>query len=310
MESFSDQLSESWNNLYDKLGNWVDSVILQLPNILIAILVMVLAIMLANVVKKSTRKIFWKIFKDHTLVGIFSTFSSAIFILLMLFVTLSILGLDTALTSLLAGAGVAGLAIGLALQDPIVNLFSGVMMSVRKYYNVNDWVETNGFFGKIEDISLRSTVLRTPLGQQVTIPNKDVIQNPLKNFTTSGERKVELVCGISYGDNLRKVKKVATEAIENYDGYDSDRPIDFFYTGFGNSSIDFKLRFWMNTTRQPDFLLSRSEAIIALKEAFDENDITIPFPIRTLDFGAKGGEKLNEMIQINGQSGRLKSANN
>jgi len=310
MENFSSQLSESWNNLYGKLGDWLNDFVLQLPNIILAIIVMLLALVLANVVKKSTRKLYWKIFKDQTLVGIFSNISAAVVILLMLFLTLGILGLDTALTSLLAGAGVAGLAIGLALQDPIVNLFSGIMMSVRKYYNVGDWVETNGFFGKIEDISLRSTVILTPLGQEVTIPNKDVIQSPLKNFTTSGERRVEVECGVSYGDNLRKVREVVIEAIKQYDSYDSDRPIDFFYTGYGNSSIDFKLRFWMETTRQPDFLQARSEAIMLIKEAFDQNDITIPFPIRTLDFDAKGGEKLNQMIHINGRSGQVESMDN
>jgi len=302
MENFSDQLNQSWNNLYDKMGQWINDFVLQLPNIILAILVMIVAIILANIVKKSTRKLYWRLFKDQTLVSMFSTVSSALVILLMLFLILGILGLDTALNSLLAGAGVAGLAIGLALQGPILNVFSGIMMSVRKYYNIGDWVETNGFFGRIKEITLRSTVIQTPLGQEVTIMNKDVLEKPLKNYNSSRERRVELTCGISYGDNLRKVKEVATEAIEQYDGFDSDRPIDFFYTEFGSSSINFKLRFWMNTTRQPDFLLSRSEAIMALKEAFDANDITIPFPIRTLDFGAKGGEKLDEMIHTNGHS--------
>jgi len=72
--------------------------------------------------------------------------------------------------------------------------------------------------------------------------------------------------------------------------------VEFFYTGFGNSSIDFILRFWIKKCRQVDFLKSRSDAVIGLKKAFDQNGITIPFPIRTLDFGIKGGQKLNEML--------------
>jgi len=96
------------------------------------------------------------------------------------------------------------------------------------------------------------------------------------------------------------VKKVAIAAIEN-SGLDvrETKPIEFFYTSFGGSSIDFTLRFWKNITAQFDYLEAQSTAIMALKKAFDENGITIPFPITTLDFGVVGGLPINEIYPPN-----------
>jgi small conductance mechanosensitive channel len=138
-------------------------------------------------------------------------------------------------------------------------------------------------------------VIVTPLGLEVILPNRMVIQNPLTNYTNTQERRVEIACGISYGDDLEEVEKITRQAIEEGVDYDKNRPIDFFYTDYGDSSINFIIRYWMDRASQPDFLKARHEGIMAMKKAFDENDITIPFPIRTLDFGIKGGERLDQM---------------
>src|SRR5699024_9041806 len=104
------------------------------------------------------------------------------------------------------------------------------------------------------------------------------------NYTKNFERRIDLTCGVSYGDDLEKAKKLAIEAVESLDSYDSSKPIELFYTEFGGSSINFDIRFWVYFARNPDFLSVRSDAIVAIKKKFDENDISIPFPIRTLDF--------------------------
>lgn len=96
----------------------------------------------------------------------------------MLFIVLGILGLDRALTSLLAGAGVVGLAVGLAVQEPLMNLFSGILMSTKSLYNVGDLIETNGYFGKIKKVNLRSTILEQVSGEEVLLPNKSIIHPP------------------------------------------------------------------------------------------------------------------------------------
>ena len=129
--------------------------------------------------------------------------------------------------------------------------------------------------------------------------------NSLVNYSAYGTRKVDLSCGVSYGDDLEKVKRLSVEAVrEKVEACDKDKEIEFFFTEFGDSSINFLLRFWIRDYNQPSYLRARSEAIMALKKTFDENDIMIPFPIRTLDFGIKGGETLREMLgKSNGQAG-------
>ena len=291
-----EQFSESFNKLFDKLRGWLDAIILALPNILLASIVLGLSILIARNLKGFAEKAVQRTGANRTVAGLLANILVTVFMLISMFIILNILDLSDALTALLGTAGVAGLAVGLALQDPMINLFSGVLMSVRDYYNLGDLVETNNYFGRIQKINLRSTVILLSQGQEVIIPNKEVLQTPLINYSHNGRRRIDITCGVAYGDDLEKVKKVAIEAIEN-SGLDirETKPVEFFYTGFGGSSIDFKIRFWKNITAQKDYLEAQSTAIIAIKKAFDKNNITIPFPITTLDFGVVGGVGIDEI---------------
>jgi len=290
------QFSESIKKLYDKLANWVDEAVLALPNLILAILVLAISIFLAKYLKKLVTKTLLKTTKNKTVIGVLSNIVVAAFMIISLFVVLNIMNLSDAVTALLGTAGVIGLAVGLALQDPLMNLFSGVVMSVKDYYQVGDLIESNGFFGKIAKITLRSTVIELPDGQEAIISNKNVLKNPLKNFSHNGHRRIDLTCGVSYGDDLEQAKKIAIDAIKNSGlNFSKSKPIELFFTDFGGSSINFVIRFWQDITGQRDYLNSKSTAIIAIKKAFDENEITIPFPITTLDFGVSGGLGIDQI---------------
>jgi small conductance mechanosensitive channel len=130
----------------------------------------------------------------------------------------------------------------------------------------------------------------------VIIPNKDIFQNPLVNYSRNPVKRVDLACGVAYGDDLDKVERVAISAVEGLEQRKTDRDIGFFYEEFGGSSINFVVNFWIDYSAHGQFLSARSTAIKKLKRAFDENGITIPFPIRTLDFGVVGGEKLSDVL--------------
>lgn len=158
-------------------------------------------------------------------------------------------------------------------------------------------VESNGYLGVVSDIRLRVTILRLFTGQTVRIPNREVLTNAIVNYTETGERRVDIAVGVSYGSDLDEVKRVTIEAIEPLDCRREERPVELFYEAFGDSSINFQLRFWMDVTRQPDFLAARSDAIMAIKRAYDRAGITIPFPIRTLDFGIKGGQTITDALE-------------
>jgi len=290
------QFNESIKKLYDKLSNWMDEVVLALPNLILATLVLGISLFLAKYLKKLVTRALLKATDNQTVIGVLSNMVVAGFMIISLFVVLNIMDLSDAVTALLGTAGVIGLAVGLALQDPLMNLFSGVLMSVKDYYRVGDLIETNGFFGKIGKITLRSTIIELTDGQEAIISNKDVLNNPLKSFSHNKYRRIDVTCGVSYGDDLEKAKEIALGAVRNSGlTFSKSKPVEFFYTGFGDSSIDFVLRFWQDITSQVDYLASQSTAIIAIKKAFDENEITIPFPITTLDFGVSGGLGIKEI---------------
>ena len=143
-----EQFQQSIDNLLQKLYDWVNGLILILPNLVLAAVVLVIFILLSRRLKTLLKRLLGRTTTNKTVTGLLSNLAVAVFMLIALFIVLNILNLSDAVTALLGTAGVAGLAVGLALQDPLVNLFSGVLMSVRDYYKVGDLVDTNDFFGK------------------------------------------------------------------------------------------------------------------------------------------------------------------
>ena len=288
-------MTKAWSELYQKLEDWWVSVIKILPNLGIAVLLLVLTVFLSFRLKKIAVKIMNKFSENKAVNRLISAIMTVVIVIIGLFITLGVLGLDKTVTSLLAGAGVVGLAIGLAFQESLINTISGIVLAVRKNIRLSEHIESNGYNGKVKGVNLRETIIETFEGQIVIIPNKSVIQNPLINYTRYEKRRVDLECGISYGENLENVAEIAKDEIRKI-AYVQNDSIDLMYTGFGDSSINFTLRYWLENTSQPSFLHAVSDGIISLKAAFDKNDILIPFPIRTLDFDAKGGKELKEML--------------
>lgn len=277
-------MESSVDKLLDKLYGWWESFLLMMPNLLIALAVLVASVFVGRLLKKLAVKIMRRFSDNSAVIKLMSNIITVVVFVAGFFIALGILHLDKTVTSLLAGAGVVGLAISLAFQDPILNVISGVMMSMREPFKIGDMVESNGFFGHITQISLRSTRIKKFSGEDVIIPNKMVLQNPIENYSLTKYRRVEIPCGVGYGDDLEKVEKVAVKAIKENIPHDKERPVDLIYTEFGDSSINFILRFWLDVVEQGNYLEVKSKAIKLIKKTFDENEINIPFPIRTLDF--------------------------
>jgi len=288
-------MNEAYQLVTGKLESWLSTAIEMLPNLALAFLVLIVFYVLGRMLRKFVRTLLEKATTNKTVIDLAETVMSVLIIGIGVFFALSILNLDGTVTSLLAGAGIIGLALGFAFQDIAANFISGLLLSIRHPFGIGDIIKSNDYFGTVQKLNLRNTIIKTPQGQIVYIPNKVVFENPLTNFTKNRERRIDLECGISYGDDLEKVKRVATKAIDSIKKRNKNRDVEFFYKEFGGSSINFVVRFWVDFNTNPDFWEPQSEAIMALKKAFDENDIMIPFPIRTLDFGIRGGEKLNTM---------------
>ncbi|PZD79425.1 mechanosensitive ion channel family protein [Mesonia sp. K7] len=271
--------------IYTKLDGWLEALIVNLPNIVMAIIVFVIFLIFSNFFSKFLNRLLQRRNLQVSVRSIIVKLSTVIIISIGFFVALSALGLNSLLTTLLTGAGLLAMAVGLALQGPLSNTFSGVILSFLPEIRIGDWIETHGFAGEVTEINLRSIVLKENDNNLVMIPNSKIADDTFKNFTRTSRSRIILSCGIGYESDLEFVEKVTKEAIAPLFEQREDEEIEFAYTEFGDSSINFVVRFWTNVGRQKDILMAKHQAILAVKKAFNKNDINIPFPIRTLDFG-------------------------
>ncbi|MEG9326609.1 small conductance mechanosensitive channel [Salinimicrobium catena] len=284
-ESFD--INDSIEGIWEKLGEWTDSLILSLPNFILAILVFVLFVIAAKYVGKLLGRILRFKVRQDSIREITIKIVKVLVIVLGFFVALGLLNLDTVLTSVLAGAGVVGLAIGLALQGTLNNTFSGILLSFLPEIQIGDWIENNGYAGRVVEINLRSIVIKEADNNYVVIPNSQVVDAPFKNFSRTSRSRVMLDCGVGYESDLELVKELTIKAISEHFPQKGNEEVEFMYKEFGDSSINFVVRFWTDVTSNREILLARSKAVIAVKKIYDENDINIPFPIRTLEFNNK-----------------------
>jgi len=276
--------NKSIRGIWDKLAEWLDSIILNFPNFVLAAIVFLFFIFIAKYVAKLFDGILRKKGSQDSIRQITTKVVKVVVILIGFFIALGLLNLDKVLTSILAGAGVVGLAIGLALQGTLNNTFSGVILSFLPEIQIGDWVETNGFIGEIMEINLRSIIIKEPDNNYVMIPNSKIIDEPFKNFTRTNRSRVMLDCGVSYSSDLEFVEKLTKETLDDIFPQRGNEEVEFMYQAFGDSSINFVARFWTDVTNSKDILVAKNKAIIAVKKAFDKNNINIPFPIRTIDF--------------------------
>lgn len=288
-------LEKPFETVSEKINTWLEALVAMLPNMAVAIVLFIVFFMLAKLVQKLFLRLFHKASNNKSLENLFGTVIYYLVLGVGIFIVLGVLQLDKTVTSLLAGVGVMGLALGFAFQDVASNFVSGVILAFRRPSKIGDIIEVKDYMGTVVRTNLRVTILKTFQGQEVFIPNREVLQNPMINYSALGERRVDIAVGVSYGDDLKKVEKLVKDTISNMEGVIRKDDLIFDYYEFGGSSINFYIRFWIEFPGQPQYLAMRTKAIMAIKKAFDENDITIPFPIRTLDFGIKGGEKLSEM---------------
>jgi small conductance mechanosensitive channel len=269
------QISKIIDPIFAKFDRWFDLGIGYVPNILFAILLLVIFRYLAEYGSNLMSRGLSRASHNEALVSLVSSLTRIIIFTAGLFFALGIVGLDKTVTSLVAGAGVLALALGFAFQDLTTNFISGAFIALQRPIKVGDIIETNGFTGRVKSINLRSVILDNLAGQQVEIPSKDIFQKPITNFTYSGERRVQVDCGVAFNEDLALVEKISLQSIQSLSFLSTTRPVDFSYTKFGTSTIDFQIQFWIDQVKIGPGT-AKSEAIKTLKSAFDIHGISIP----------------------------------
>jgi len=267
-----------------KLLAWWQGLQELIPNIIAALLIIIAFYTAARLAKIMVRKAVSRTKLPTSIRRILAGTTSVTITTVGFIVALSVLGLQKAVTTALAGAGVIGLALGFAFQDVAANFISGLFLIMRKPFAVDDIIAVKDQLGSVVEINLRSTKIETPDGQMVYIPNKDVFQNDVTNYSELGVRRVDIACGVAYDTDLSEAQKVARETIKSLSFVVEDKPVQIFFDEFGGSSIDFSVRFWIDFTTPADYPKAQDKAIRAIDKAFTEAGIDIPFPVRTLEF--------------------------
>ena len=278
-------VEESVSNLWDKLDGWLESIILKLPNIAMAVLVLFLFYFLARGIRKILKRTLLRKISQVSIQEIIAKVVFVVIILIGFFIALGVLDLDKVLTSILAGAGVVGLAVGLALQGTLSNTFGGLILSFMPQLKINDFISADGVSGFVTEISLRNIILKKPDNNVVVIPNSKFIEGSFTNYSMNNRNRIFVNCGVGYESDLQMVEDLTVKILTDNFKQNDDESVEFFFTEFGDSSINFMVRFWADCVNLKQEHAARHKAIKIIKKHFDERDINIPFPIRTLDFG-------------------------
>ncbi|MBB1470418.1 mechanosensitive ion channel [Pseudoalteromonas sp. SG41-5] len=289
-------ISDSEKLIEEKLGGWFDVVISHIPNFIVAVIIAIVFSILARFLGSMMRNVLRRSLDSQQIADLMASIFKMIVLCVGLFVALDFIGLKGTVTSLLAGAGIVGLAIGFAFQDMTENLIAGIAMGIRKPFKTGDVIKTDDVFGNVRSINLRNTLIENFYGQLILVPNKILFRNVLRNYSTLGVRRIEVPVGISYGDDPELAAEVIVKKINEFDFVIKQDETAVYAEGFGDSSVNLLVWFWIKYPGEADFMTVRHKAIVAVKQALSDADISIPFPIRTLDFGIKGGEKLDAMI--------------
>jgi len=210
---------------------------------------------------------------DEVLVRFMSAIMRWVLLLFVIIAALSQLGIDT--TSLIALLGAAGLAIGLALQGSLSNFAAGVMLIIFRPFTKGDFVEAGGAMGVIDNISIFTTTMTTPDNKEVIVPNGSILDNNITNFSARPTRRVDMVFGISYDDDIRQAKKLLEDIIAADDRV-LQEPAPVIALGeLADSSVNFLVRPWVNSADYWKVLWDTTEAV---KIRFDAEGVSIPYP--------------------------------
>ncbi len=240
--------------------------------IVLSIVVVIAAYLLYKITLATLDKALSKLKQPRKMPGTLKTIIGSVIALIALMVVLGFWNIS--ITGLAASLGIGSIVVGLALQEPLSNFVSGIFLLLSGAVKDGETVDISGTVGTVESITVNHTVVRTFDGKRVMIPNKSVWSEVITNLWPSNIRRIEMSVGVSYDSDLEKVVKVLKECLDEEETIEKDPAPFVTFEGFGASSIDFKLRFWV---RRENYFDSQMNLAMRIKRRFDEEGIEIPF---------------------------------
>ncbi|MBW4544123.1 MAG: mechanosensitive ion channel family protein [Symplocastrum torsivum CPER-KK1] len=263
------------------LLNLIGSGIEVLPGIIVGLVILLLTRLGANFIERLTTKVGKRTLRSQSLQLLLAktSYVAAWVIGILAASVLAFPGLR--LGDIIAALGLGSVAIGFAFQDIFKNFLAGVLLLLQEPFRINDQVIIEGYEGTVEQINIRCTQIRTYQGERVLLPNSTVFTTAVQVRTAYEHRRTDLGVGVDYNTSLLEVTELLEHTIMGVDGVVSTPAPEIDLVSFGDSSIDFVVRYW-TLPPQKQVRQVKTKAIIAIKKAFDQAEINIPYPIRTL----------------------------
>ena len=244
-------------------------------NILLALAVLIIGRWVAKLVVRIIKRLMKTANMDEVLIGFLSSILKVVLLVVVVIAALEQLGVNT--TSLVAIFAAAGLAVGLALKDSLSNFAAGVMLIIFKPFKVGDFIEAAGISGAVEVIRVFNTQLRTGDNREIIVPNSQIYSGIITNFSARERRRIDLVIGIGYEDEIRSAKQALEEILKADTRILEDPAPVILVSELGESSVDLAVRPWVNSA---DYWNVRSDLLETIKHEFDTKGISIPYPQR------------------------------
>lgn len=242
-------------------------------NIIMALAIFLIGKFVVKMVVRFSKKLMAKAKVDNILVNFIASIINAILLLFVFIAALDQLGVET--TSLIALIGAAGLAIGLALQGTLQNLASGVMLIIFRPFNDGDFIEAAGVSGVVEEIGIFTTTMRSGDNREIIIPNGEIFGGTITNFSKRATRRVDMVFGIGYDDDIKKAKELLNKILDEDERVLKDPAPLVAVSELADSSVNFNVRPWCATAEYWNVYFDIHEKV---KLTFDAEGISIPYP--------------------------------
>lgn len=250
-----------------------DALALYGMKILAAVIILVVGLWVAKKIKNCFVKALQKKEVDPTLIGFFSSMLHGALVVFICIAAIGKLGVQT--TSFVAVIGAAGLAVGLALQGSLSNFASGVLLILFKPFQAGNFIKAGGEAGVVVEVGILTTELKTPDNVKIILPNSAILGGSITNVSAHPTRRVDMVVGVGYGDDLNKAKQIMEDLLAADERVLKDPAVTIAVSNLGDSSVDFVVRPWVNSA---DFWAVKFDFTKAVKEKFDAEGISIPYP--------------------------------
>ncbi len=243
------------------------------PKLVLSIVVLVIGLRIIRLVNRGIGKLIDRRSLDPTLKPFFKSIAAIVLKVLLFITVLSMLGVQ--MTSFIALLGAGGLAIGMALSGTLQNVAGGVVLLTLRPFRLGDFIETQGYSGTVKKIGIFHTTLTTGDNKTVILPNAPVSNDPLVNFTSQDRRRVELIIGIGYDDDIDQARAIIRRLTDADERVIQDPEPVIAVSALADSSVNFIVRAWTSTG---DYWAVNWHLHEAIKKAFDAEGVSIPFP--------------------------------